>query len=328
MRRRRFLSLIAGAASFPLAVGAQPSERMARIGMLLPAGSEDADYRTLVEAFRKGLAQLGRVDGRNVRIDIRWAGGTADMNRRYAAELVSLTPDVIIASGASAAGPLLQTTRSIPVVFTIVPDPVGAGFVDSLGRPGGNATGFTSFDYGIGGKWLELLREIAPRVKRVAVIRDATTTAGVGQWSALQTAAPNFGIEVIPINLRDAIELERAISAFARPGNSGLVVTSSGLAITHRDSIVGLAAKHRLPALYYSRPFVAAGGLVSYGSDRAEQFHRAAAYVDRILKGEKPADLPVQAPTKYELVINLKAARALGLTVPDQMLVRADQIIQ
>ena len=328
MKRRRFISLIAGAAAFPTTALVQPAERMPRIGMLLPASSDDSEYKALVEAFRRGLVELGRVDGRNIRIDIRWAGGTADMNRRYAAELVALTPDAIVASGASAAGPLLQTTRAIPVVFTIVPDPVGAGFVESLSRPGGNATGFTSFDYGIGAKWLELLREIAPRVRRVGVIRDATTTAGVGQWSAIQTAAPSFSMEASPINLRDAIELERAVSVFARSPNGGLIVTSSGLAINHRDAIIALAAKHKLPALYYSRPFVTAGGLVSYGSDRTEQFHRAAAYVDRILKGEKPADLPVQTPTKYELVINLKAARALGLSVPELLLVRADRVIQ
>jgi len=328
MKRRSFLSLIGGAAALPLVARAQQGERVRRVGLLLPVSVNDGDYPTLVKAFLQGLEQLGWTEGRNLRIDIRWAGGSMDMNRRYAAELVALAPDVILASGASAAGPLLQTTRTIPVVFTIVPDPVGAGFVDSLARPGGNATGFTSFDYGIGGKWLELLKEIAPRVKRVAVLRDATTTAGVGQWSAIQTVAPTFGMEATPINLRDAAELERSLSAFARQANGGLIVTSSGLAITHRDTIVTLAAKYKLPALYYSRAFVAAGGLISYGSDRVEQFRRAAGYVDRILKGEKPAELPVQAPTKYELSLNLKTASALGLAVPQMLVLRADRVIQ
>jgi putative ABC transport system substrate-binding protein len=328
MKRRSFLSLVGGAAALPLVARAQQGERVRRVGLLLPVSVNDGDYPTLVKAFLQGLEQLGWTEGRNLRIDTRWAGGTTEMNRRYAAELVALAPDVILASGASAAGPLLQTTRTIPVVFTIVPDPVGAGFVDSLARPGGNATGFTSFDYGIGGKWLELLKEIAPRVKRVAVLRDATTTAGVGQWSALQTVAPTFGMEATPINLRDAAELERSLSAFARQANGGLIVTSSGLAITHRDTIVTLAAKYKLPALYYSRAFVAAGGLISYGSDRVEQFRRAAGYVDRILKGEKPAELPVQAPTKYELSLNLKTASALGLAVPQMLVLRADRVIQ
>ena len=296
--------------------------------MLLPATADDSEYPTLVDAFVRGLQQLGWADGRNVRIDIRWAGGGADSNRRYAAELVTLAPDVIVAAGNSSAGPLLQATRTIPIVFTIVPDPVGAGLVDSLARPGGNATGFTSFAYDIGGKWLELLKEIAPRVTRAAVIRDSATTAGVGQWSAIQTAAPSFGMEASPINLRDARELERSVATFARSANGGLIVTSSGLAISHRDTIVMQAAKHRIPAVYYSRAFVAAGGLISYGSDRVDQFRSVAGYVDRILKGEKPADLPVQAPTKYELVINLKSAKALGLAVPTSLLSRADEVIE
>ncbi len=296
--------------------------------MLLPATADDSEYPTLVNAFVRGLQQFGWADGRNVRIDIRWAGGGADSNRRYAAELVTLAPDVIVAAGNSSAGPLLQATRTIPIVFTIVPDPVGAGLVDSLARPGGNATGFTSFAYDIGGKWLELLKEIAPRVTRAAVIRDSATTAGVGQWSAIQTAAPSFGMEASPINLRDARELERSVATFARSANGGLIVTSSGLAISHRDTIVMQAAKHRIPAVYYSRAFVAAGGLISYGSDRVAQFRSVAGYVDRILKGEKPADLPVQAPTKYELVINLKSAKALGLAVPTSLFSRADEVIE
>jgi putative ABC transport system substrate-binding protein len=328
MRRREFITIIGGAAAWPLAARAQQGERVRRVGMLLPATADDSEYPMLVNAFVRGLQQLGWTDGRNIRIDIRWAGGGADTNRRYAEELVALAPDVIMAAGNSSAGPLLKATRAIPIVFTIVPDPVGAGLVDSLARPGGNATGFTSFAYDIGGKWLELLKEIAPRVTRVAVIRDSTITAGVGQWSAIQTAAPSFGMETTPINLSNARELERTISTFARSANGALIVTSSGLAISHRDTIVMQAAKHRLPAVYYSRGFVSAGGLFSYGSDRVDQFRSAAGYVDRILKGENPADLPVQAPTKYELVINLKTAKALGLTVPPSVLARADEVIE
>src|SRR6266851_2202557 len=311
MRRRQFFTLLGGAAAWPLAAHAQQGERVRRVGMLLPATAGDSEYPVLVDAFVRELRQLGWTDGRNVRIDTRWAGGGADTNHRYAEELVALAPDVIVAAGNTSAGPLLQATRAIPIVFTVVPDPVGAGLVDSLARPGGNATGFTSFAYDIGGKWLELLKECAPRVTRVAVIRDSTITAGVGQWSAIQTAAPSFGVDASPINLRDARELERTISTFSRSANGGLIVTSSGLAITHREMIVMQAAKHRLPAVYYSRAFVSAGGLISYGSNRVDQFRSAAGYVDRILKGEKPADLPVQAPTKYELVINLKTAKTL-----------------
>ena len=329
MQRREFITLIgSAAAAWPLAARSQQGERVPRIGMLLPATADDSEYPTLVNAFVRGLQQFGWADGRNVRIDIRWAGGGANFNRRYAAELVTLAPDVIVAAGNSSAGPLLQATRTIPIVFTIVPDPVGAELVDSLARPGGNATGFTSFAYDIGGKWLELLKEIAPRVTRAAVIRDSATTAGVGQWSAIQTAAPSFGMEASPINLRDARELERSVATFARSANGGLIVTSSGLAISHRDTIVMQAAKHRIPAVYYSRAFVAAGGLISYGSDRVAQFRSVAGYVDRILKGEKPADLPVQAPTKYELVINLKSAKALGLAVPTSLFSRADEVIE
>ena len=329
MRRREFITLLGSAAvAWPLAGRAQQGERVRRVGMLLPATVDDSEYPVLVNAFVQRLQQLGWTEGRNVRIDTRWAGGGADANRKFAEELVALAPDIIVAAGNSSAGPLLQATRDIPIVFTVVPDPVGAGLVDSLARPGGNATGFTSFSYDIGGKWLELLKEIAPRVTRVAVIRDSSITAGVGQWSAVQTAAPSFGVEASPINLRDAAELEHAVSTFARGPNGGLIVTSSGLAINNRDAIVTQAAKHRLPAVYYSRAFVSAGGLISYGSDRIDQFRRAAAYVDRILKGDKPSDLPVQNPTKYELVINLKTAKALGLEVPPTLLARADEVIE
>ena len=329
MRRRKFIILVGSAAvAWPLAAQSQPSERLRRVGMLLPATSGDSEYPMLVNAFVEGLQQLGWTDGRNIRIDIRWAGGGADTNRRYAEELVALAPDVIMAAGNASAGPMLQATRTIPIVFTIVPDPVGAGLVDNLARPSGNATGFASFAYDIGGKWLGLLKEIAPLVTRVAVIRDSAISAGVGQWSSIQTAAPSFGMEATPINLTIVSELERAISEFARPGNGGLIVTSSGLAISYRDLIVTQAVRQRLPAVYYSRGFVSVGGLISYGSDRIDQFRNAAGYVDRILKGEKPANLPVQAPTKYELVINLKTAKALGLTIPQSLLVTADEVIE
>jgi putative tryptophan/tyrosine transport system substrate-binding protein len=327
MRRREFISLL-GALAWPPAARSQTAERLRRIGVLLPATATDSEYPMLVKAFVEALRQLGWTDGGNVRIDIQWAGGSADANRRYAEELVTLAPDVIMAAGNASAGPMLQATRTIPIVFTIVPDPVGAGLVDSLGRPSGNATGFTSFAYDIGGKWLGLLKEIAPLVTRVAVIRDSSISAGVGQWSAIQTAAPSFGIEAIPINLTSAGELERAISEFTRSANGGLIVTSSGLAINYRDLIVSQTVRQKLPAVYYSRGFVSAGGLVSYGSDRVEQFRNAARYVDRILKGEKPANLPVQAPTKYELVINLKTAKALGLSVSPSLLARADEVIE
>ena len=262
------------------------------------------------------MQQLGWTDGRNVRIDHRWGAGDADLMHRYAAELVALAPDVILASGTSAVGPLLQATRTVPIVFTQVTDPVGAGFVDSLARPGGNATGFTVFEYSISGKWLELLKEIAPGVTRAAVLRDPAISGRSGQLGAIQSVAPSFGVELSPVNVRDAGEIERAVAAFARGSNGGLIVTASGLAIVHRDLIITLAARHQLPAVYSDRFFVAGGGLISYGPDSIDQYRRAAGYVDRILKGEKPADLPVQAPTKYELVINLKTAKALGLEVP------------
>jgi len=329
MRRRQFIGLLGGAAvAWPLAAHAQQSDRIRRIGLLLPATNDDSEYPSLLAAFVQALQQMGWTDGRNMRLETRWAGGGAEANRKYAAELVAWEPDVLVGAGNSSAGPLLQATRSIPIVFTIVPDPVGAGLVESLARPGGNATGFTSFAYDIGGKWLELLKEAAPRVTRVAVLRDSAFTAGIGQWSAIQTAAPSLAVEASPINMRDARELERSISTFARSPNGGLIVTSSGLAITHRDTIVAQAAKHRLPAVYYSRAFVSAGGLISYGSDRVDQFRSAAGYVDRILKGEKPADLPVQAPTRYETSINLKTAKALGLAVPPSLLARADEVIE
>lgn len=328
MRRRDVFGLLGGAVAWPFAARAQQRERLPRVGVLLPATPDDSEYPSLIVAFLQGLQQMGWTDRRNVRIETRWAGGGGGPMQKHVAELVALAPDVIMAAGASATGPLLQATRTIPVVFTIVPDPVGAGFVETLAKPGGNATGFTSFEYGIGGKWLELLKEMAPRVTRVAVARDSTTTAGIGQWSAIQTASATLGMQATPINLRNVHELERAIGEFARIPNGGLIVTSSGLAITLRDALIALAVKHKMPAVYYSRGFVVVGGLASYGSDRLDQFRSAATYVDRILKGEKPAELPVQAPTKFETIVNLKTAKALELTVPSSLIARADEVIE
>jgi putative ABC transport system substrate-binding protein len=329
MKRREFITLVGGAAvAWPLAARAQQPERMRRIGVLMGPAADDPDGQARIAALLQGLQQLGWAVGRNVRVDIRWAAGNADDSRRYAAELVALASDVIVANGSMSMAPLLQATRSVPIVFVVVPDPVGAGNVDSLARPGGNATGFMSFEYGMSAKWLELLKQVAPGVTRVAVIRDPAITAGAGQFGAIQSVAPSFGVEVSPISARDAPEIERAIAAFAHSSNGGLVVTQSALTTVHRDLIVTLAARHKLPAVYYERHFVAAGGLISYGPDFIDQHRQAATYVDRILKGEKPADLPVQAPTKFELVINLKTAKALGLTVPATLLARADEVIE
>jgi putative tryptophan/tyrosine transport system substrate-binding protein len=329
MKRRDFIALLGGAASaWPLAVRAQQGGRMRRLGVLIPLAADDAIAQARNAAFLQGLQQLGWTVGRNVEIEYRWSRGNDELTRKYAAELAAFAPEVILASGSAGAGPLLQATRTVPIVFTIVPDPVGAGYVDSLARPGGNATGFTSFEFGIGAKWLELLKQIAPAVTRAAVIRDPAISAGLGLFGAIQSAAPSLGLEVNPVNVRDAREIERAITAFARSPNGGLIVTGSALANIHRNLIVTLAARHKLPTVYYERFFVAAGGLMSYGPDIVDQFRRAAGYVDRILKGEKPADLPVQAPTKYELVINLKTAKALGLEVPPTLLARADEVIE
>ena len=301
---------------------------MRRIGMLLAAAADDPEQQARVGAFLQGLQQSGWTIGRNVRIDTRWGGVNADDIRRHAAELAALAPDVILAQGAAAAAPLLQATRTVPIVFVWVADPVAAGYVDSLARPGGNATGFSQVEYGLSGKWLELLKEIAPGVTRAAVIRDPAISSGLGQFGAIQSVAPSLGVEVSPINVRDAAEIERAVAAFARSSNGGLIVTGSALAAFHRDLIIRLAARHKLPAVYYRRGYVTDGGLISYGPDVIDQFRRAAGYVDRILKGEKPADLPVQAPTKYELVINLKTAKALGLEIPPTLLARADEVIE
>jgi putative ABC transport system substrate-binding protein len=301
---------------------------MRRVAALMPYNANDPQSQNRNAAFLQGLQQLGWTIGQNVQIDYRWSEGNEDDTRKYAAELVALAPDVIFTSGSAAIGPLRRATRTVPIVFVLVPDPVGAGFVDSLARPGGNITGFTQFDYGIGAKWLEVLKEIAPNTTRAAVIRDPAITAGIGQWGAILSVSPSVAIEVSPVNLVDAGEIDRGLTAFARSPNGGVIVTGSALAVVHRDLIIALAARLRLPAVYYDRYFATAGGLVSYGPNNVEQFRLAAAYVDRILKGEKPADLPVQAATKYELVINLKTAKALGLEVPPILLARADEVIE
>ena len=333
MKRREFILAFGGAAAassnlWPLAARAQQSDRMRRIGILLPAAADDADFQAWLGAFLQALGQLGWTIGNNVRIDTRWATTNAAEIRRHAADLAALAPDVILASGTSTVGPMLQATRTVPVVFPTVVDPVGAGFVDSLARPGGNATGFLAFEYSLGGKWLELLKQIAPNVTRVAVLRDATIPSGTGQFGVIQAVAPSLRVEANPINMREAGEIERAVVAFARSPNGGLILTASGKAFLHHKLVITLAARHKLPAVYYERSYIAAGGLISYGPNRVDQFRLAAGYVDRILKGEKPADLPVQAPTKYELAINLKAAKALGLTVPPSLLATANEVIE
>jgi putative ABC transport system substrate-binding protein len=328
MRRRTFITLLGGAAAWPLAARAQQPDRMRRIGVLMASTADDPDFRARFAAFVQGLAHLGWVDGRNVRIDTRWATSKPDDIRRHAAELAALAPDVILAgTGTATVAPLLQATRTVPIVFAVVIDPVGAGFVDSLARPGGNATGFTVFEYGMSGKWLELLKMIAPRVTRAAVLRDPAIASGIGLFGAVQAVAPSLGVELSPVDVRNADEIEHAVTAFARSGNGGLIVTGSALATRHRDLIISLAARYRLPAVYSHRFFATVGGLISYGPDMVDQYRQAAGYVDRILKGENPADLPVQAPTKYETV-NLKTAKALGLAVPDTVLARADEVIE
>jgi putative tryptophan/tyrosine transport system substrate-binding protein len=330
MRRRDFISLIScAAAAWPILAKAEQAEPVRRVGALFGAGTDDdLDTRTRLGAFQQGLKELGWIDGQNMRIEFRAGSGNAERLRKYAQELVNLAPDVIVVSGAAAAAPMLKATNTIPVVFLGIVDPVGAGFVNSLARPGGNATGFISFEYGLSAKWLELLKEIAPQVARVAVIRDPEISSGTAQFAAIQTAAPNLRVEIVAINLRQVGESERAVADFARTPNGGLITTSSAVANVRRDLIIGLAAKYRLPAIYYRRLYPASGGLVSYGPDANDISRRAASYVDRILKGEKPADLPVQAPTKYELVINLKTAKALALTVPPSLLARADEVIE
>ena len=328
MKRRQFITILGGAAAWPLAARAQQSERMRRIGVLMNLAADDPEAQVRLAAFHQGLQELGWTVGRNLRIDTRWGAGDADRYRRYSTELVALAPDVILAASGAIVPWLLQATRSVPIVFAQVPDPVGTGFVESLAHPGGNITGFTNFEFSIGGKLLELLKEIAPRVTRAAVLRDAADPAGVGQWGAIQTAAPSLGLELRVVDVRDAGEIERSITAFARGSNGGMIVTGSAPTAIHRDLIITLAARHRLPSVYAYRYHATSGGLISYGPETIDQYRRAASYVDRIFRGEKPADLPVQAPTKYELVINLKTAKALGLDVPPTLLARADEVIE
>jgi putative ABC transport system substrate-binding protein len=328
LRRRQFITLLGGAGvAWPLAARAQRPDRMRRIGVLMNLASDDPEGQARLAAFHQGLQEAGWAVGRNLRIEYCWGAGDADRLRRCAAELVALVPETILATSGTTVPWLLQATRSVPVVFTQTPDPVGAGFVASLAHPGGNVTGFTNFEYSIGGKFLELLKEIAPQVRRAAVLRDVGDPAGVGQWGAIQTAAPSFGVELRPVDVRDAGEIERGLTGMDRRSNDGLIVTGSAPAAVHRDLIITLAARQQLPAIYPFRYFVGQGGLVSYGADPVDQFRRAAGYVNRILKGEKAGDLPVQAPTKYELVINLKTAKALGLEVPPSLLARADEVI-
>jgi putative tryptophan/tyrosine transport system substrate-binding protein len=328
MRRRDFIGSIGGAVVWPIAARAQQPERVRRIGVLANLPEGDPESLLNVAAFAQGLASLGWTVGRNVQIDYWWGEGDADRVRRNAAELVALAPDVILAHGSVQAGLLLQATRSVPIVFVIVTDPVGGGLVANLPRPGGNATGFMDFEYGLSGKWLELLKQIAPSVTRVAILRDPSHPSSIGQLGAIQSAAASFRVELTPIDVRHTGETERAVALFARFANSGLIVLANRLAAQHRDLITALAAQHRLPTVYPYRFYVASGGLISYGPNSAEQYRLAAGYVDRILRGEKPADLPVQAPTKYETVLNLKTAKALGLTIPETLLATADEVIQ
>ena len=329
MRRRDFITLFGrAAAAWPLAASAQRADQVRRVGVLMSLAADDPESSRRLTAFVQGLQGLGWTDGRNARLDIRWGAGQADRIRKYAEELVALAPDVIIATASPIVAALQQTSRTVPIVFVHVVDPVGAGYVRSLARPGGNTTGFTNFEYSLSGKWLELLKELAPGVTRAAVIRDPGISAGIGQFGAIQSVAPSLGVELTPIGVSDGGEIERDLNAFARSSNSGLIVTGSTLAVIHRDLIVTLARRHKLPAVYYERLYVTGGGLISYGGDFVDQYRRAAGYVDRILKGEKPADLPVQAPTKYELVINLRTAKALGLDLPATVLGRADEVIE
>ena len=328
MRRREFITLLGGAAAWPLMARAQQSERMRRIGILTQGAANDPETAARVTAFVQGLQEAGWSVGRNARIEYRWGNGENALIRKYAAELIALTPDAVLAAGGAAARPLLDLSSAVPIVFDAL-DPVAAGFVESLAHPGGNATGFTQFEFSLSGKWLELLKQIAPRATRVAVLRDPTSTASIAQFSSIQAVASTLSVELFPVDDRNPAAIERGISAFARGTDTGgLILTQNPPADLHRDLIIALAARHRLPAVYGFRYYVAAGGLASYGPDRVDIYRRAAGYVDRILKGEKPADLPVQSPTRYELVINLKTAKALDLTVPPSLLARADEVIE
>ena len=328
MKRRAFIALIGGAAAWPLGARAQQPERVRRLGVLMNVAAEDRVGQVRIAAFVQALAQLGWSHGRNLQIETRWTEGHPDQIRKHALELAALAPDAILAPGSAVIGPLLQATRAVPVVFVHVTDPVGGGFIDSLARPGGNATGFALHEYATSGKWLELLKQVAPSVTRVAVVRDPALASGAAQWGVIQAMAPSVGLEVIPVNMRDARELERSVAAFARGSNGGLIVTASTVAVVHRDVIIAVAARHKLPGVYYERFFVDAGGLMSYGPDLIDQYRQAAGYVHRIFKGEKPGDLPVQAPTKYELVINVRTAKTLGLEISPTLLARADEVIE
>ena len=331
MRRRQFIALLGGsatAAAWPLKARAQKGDFVKRIGILMNLAADDSEGQTRLAVMLQGLRELGWIDGENVRIDPRWAAADDDRFRSYAGELVALMPDVILAATGPAVAALQHITRTVPIIFVIVIDPVGGGFVSSLARPGGNTTGFTVYEYSISAKWLELLKRIAPNLSRVAVIRDPTLVSGTGQLAAVQAVAPSFDVELSPVDVRDSNEMQTAIAAFARSPGGGLIVSASPSARIHQKLLIALAAKYKLPAIYYARYFVDAGGLISYGPDFADQFRRAASYVDRILKGEKPADLPVQAPTKYELVINLETAKALGIEMPPTLLARADEVIE
>ena len=328
MRRRQFITLLGGVAAWPLALQAQQTERVRRIGVLMNLAGSDPEGKARISALVQGLEALGWVEGRNVTIDYRWGAGDAGLFQSYAKELVALAPDVILATGTPVVEALQRATRTVPIVFVTVVDPVGSGFVESLARPGRNTTGFTLFEYGMSGKWVEVLKKIAPPVSRAAVLRDPAIGSGTGQLAAIQALAPSFAIELNPIGVHDTDEIERGVEAFARGPNGGMIVTASTLALVHRDRIIALAAQYRLPTVYGDRTFVVAGGLISYGPNRIDPYRRAPAYIDRILKGEKPAALPVQAPTRYELVINLKTAKGLGIDVPQTLLATADEVIE
>jgi putative ABC transport system substrate-binding protein len=328
MRRREFIGIVGGVAAWPRAARAQQPEGMRRIGIFMPGNAEDAEGKGWIAVFQNGLRELGWIEGHNVRFEYRWGAGNADRIRNYAVELVALAPDVVFADASVTVAALLQATRTLPIVFANVADPVGAGYVDSLARPGGNASGFLLFEFGVAGKWLDLLKQIAPALTRVAVIRDPTISAGIGQWTVIQAMAPSTGVDLSLVNIHNATQVEHDITAFARSANGGLIVTATPLATEHRELIIRLAVDRKLPAVFFERFFVTGGGLISYGPRLIDQFRRAAGYVDRILKGEKPADLPVQAPTKYQLAINLKTAKVLGLTVPPELLAVADEVIE